>query len=198
MRIPDKYSLMELYHNRNFSVKVIADTLNCSENKINYWFKKYGIRKRSISEAIYLKRNPAGDPFKKKELKTSEDFLLYGLGLGLYWGEGTKSNKLSVRLGNTNPLIIKTFLKFLYEIYAVDKNKLKFGLQVFNDMDPKKAKEFWITELQTTSDKFQKVIVSSPVGNGTYKNKTKYGVLTVYLHNKKLRDILCSEVEKIK
>ncbi len=33
---------------------------------------------------------------------------------------------------------------------------------------------------------------------GTYRQKSAHGVVTVYFHNKKLRDILLAEIEKIK
>ena len=62
--------------------------LNCSEHKINYWLNKYGITKRNISDAIYLKYNPKGDPFRFILPKNKKDERLFGLGLGLYWGGG--------------------------------------------------------------------------------------------------------------
>lgn len=197
MKTVTKDILLDLYTSKKLSVKVIADSFNCSENKITYWLNKYGIKKRSISEAIYIKRNPNGDPFKESKLTSKTEFILYGIGLGLYWGEGTKSNKLSIRLGNTNPNIIKTFLNFLHKIYNIDKNKLKFGLQVFNDMDPIGAKNFWKRELNLKNGQFQKIVITPSRGLGNYRNKTKYGVLTLYYHNKKLRDIICGELEKI-
>ena len=72
------------------SVHAIARELNCSDGKINYWLEKHFIPKRSISDAIYTKHNPNGNPFSLKILKTNSDSFLFGLGLGLYWGEGTK------------------------------------------------------------------------------------------------------------
>ena len=73
---------------------------------------KYGIKRRSISDAIYEKHNPNGDPFSIKEVTTIEEAKLYGLGVGVYWGEGNKANKHSVRLGNTDPDLILRFVDF--------------------------------------------------------------------------------------
>jgi len=190
------HSLAQLYLEKNLSVAEISKLEKCSEGKINYWLAKFNIPKRTISDAIYLKRNPEGDPFKVKVPSNQEEAMLLGLGLGLYWGEGTKSNKLSIRLGNTNPRIIEKFIEFLVKIYGINKEKLRFGLQIFSDMKPDKALKFWLNELGIGKQQFQKVIVTKSRGVGTYRHKTKYGVLTVYFHNKKLRDILCSALEK--
>lgn len=174
---------------------MIAKKLCVSEHKINYWFSKYGISKRSISEAVYLKKNPNGDPFKFKIPRTKADSILFGIGIGLYWGEGNKRNKSSLRLGNVDPNLIKVYMSFLEKIYSVDKHKLRFGLQIFSDIFPEIAKKFWINKLNIKPSQFQKVIVTPTRGKGTYKNKSEYGVLTVYFNNSKLKKIMDGLIE---
>ncbi|MEX1064266.1 MAG: hypothetical protein WED06_03035 [Candidatus Paceibacterota bacterium] len=175
----------------------IAGEINCSLNKVKYWMVKHGIPTRSISEAVYIKNNPNGDPFKIKTPRNKNEALLKGLGLGLYWGEGTKANKVSVRLGNTDPALINNFIKFLIRCYNIDKKDLKFGLQLFNDINPEEALHFWRKYLKVTKNQFQKVVVTPSRGPGTYRKKVKFGVLTVYYHNRKLRDIICEELKKL-
>lgn len=173
------------------SSKEISDELDCSVSKVNYWIRKHDIEKRSVSEAIYAKNNPDGDPFNKPSIESKEDAFLYGMGLGLYWGEGTKSSDHAVRLGNTDPDLIKMFIRFLKEIYNIDQEKLSFGLQIFGDMNKEETVQFWIDELEVSRDQFYKVIVTPERGVGNYNTKTKHGVLTVYFNNTKLRDIVC-------
>ena len=194
--IPENFLIKEYLTNK-YSATQIARKLECSPSKVTYWLQKYNIQKRSISDAIYIKSNPAGDPFKTQKQKTDEDWFLLGMGLGLYWGEGTKANKHSVRLGNTDPKLILMFLKFLNVTYKINKTKLHFGLQIFSDMDPKDALSFWCEELQVSKEQFQKVIVTPSRGAGTYRNKTQHGVLTVYFNNKKLRDIIVGAITKL-
>ena len=90
------------------------------------------------------------------------------------------------------------FIKFLKEIYSIKKEKLKFGLQIFSDINPEEALSFWIRRLDVSKDQFQKPVVSKVRGNGTYKIKSKFGVLTVYFNNIKLRNIIISEIEKLR
>src|SRR3989344_2914295 len=96
----------------------IADFLNCSLHKVAYWMEKHQVKTRSRSDATYLKRNPNGDPFKFRQPKNLGEAWLFGLGIGLYWGEGTKANQGSVRLGNTDPELIKKFIQFLVTFFS--------------------------------------------------------------------------------
>ena len=192
-----KEELEKLYLQEKNSVRVIAERFSCSEQRINYWLAKYGIPKRSISESIYLKNNPNGDPFSFKKPTTLDEAFLFGLGMGLYWGEGNKKNLNTVRLGNTDPRLVKKFIEFLENTYRVKKEKFRFGLQIFSDMSPRSALTFWVKSLRVSEKQFGKVIVTPARSLGTYRHKTRHGVLTVYVSNKKLRDLLCAEVEKL-
>lgn len=170
----------------------ISRQLDCSINKVTYWMDKYSIKRRSISDAIYLQHNPKGDPFKIKRITSLDEATLLGVGIGLYWGEGNKRNRHSVRLGNTDPGIVKEFIRFLTELCGVDKVKLKFGLQIFSDTNPDTAIDFWTSSLGVKASQFTKVIITPSRGVGTYKNKCVNGVITVQFHNYKLRDIIVS------
>jgi hypothetical protein len=191
--------LLELWYLRDKkSVHTIAAELNCSDGKINYWMEKHSIPKRSISDAIYTKHNPKGDPFSSRILQTNSDSFLFGLGLGLYWGEGTKMNQTSVRLGNTDPYLVRAFLIFLRKIYGIDESKLRFAIQIFTDRDQKREERFWREFLNVEARQFYKTINTRSGSIGTYRKKSEHGVLTVYFGNKKLRDILIGEIEKLK
>jgi len=184
-------------YNDGKSMQDIAQEMSCSLNKVKYWMDKHKIPIRSISEAIYLKNNPDGDPFKIKDPRNKEEALLKGLGLGLYWGEGTKADKYSVRLGNSDPALIKYFIQFLLKIYDINKKDFKFGLQLFNDSNPDEMLNFWTRYLGVNKEQFQKVVITPSRGAGTYRKKVKYGVLTAYYHNKKLRNIIGEELKKL-
>lgn len=196
-KLPEK-ELRNLYLVENLSAAQIARLFDCSLHKVDYWLKQHLIPKRSISEAVYVKRNPTGDPFSVRSPRTLDDAFLRGLGLGLYWGEGTKSNKSSIRLGNTDVRLIKKFMEFLVRMYGVKKDRFKFGLQVFNDVSPASARKYWCRELGISPHKLQKVVVSRVRGRGSYNNKSEHGVLTVYFNNKKLRDVICADVERLR
>lgn len=186
----EKQSLEQLYLKDKLSMIEIAAQLDCSVHKVVYWMDRHHMKRRTISDAIYLKNNPNGDPFCIKPIKSRADAKLLGLGLGLYWGEGTKANKYAVRLGNTDPALLNMFIRFLVELFGVDKKHLHFGLQIFTDIDTKVALEYWTDELGVNPSQFYKPTVTKSGSIGSYHQKSIYGVVTVYFHNKKLRDIL--------
>jgi hypothetical protein len=194
----DKQTIEHMYVKERLSAKDIASRLCCSEHKVHYWLAKHRVPKRSISEAVYLVNNPTGDPFYEVKRRSHDDVFLYGLGLGLYWGEGTKRNKNAVRLGNTDPMLVRAFIAFLERCFGVAKNDLRFGLQVFSDIDPIMARMFWMEILEVRSDQFYKKIVCTKSGKmGTYRRKIPHGVLTVYFNNTRLQDRLVSRIEEI-
>lgn len=59
----------------------IGQKLGISSHKIVYWMKKHRLKRRSRSEATYVKRNPNGDPFCIKRNLTERERQLLGLGL---------------------------------------------------------------------------------------------------------------------
>lgn len=185
-----KDTLEKLYITDRKSMMEISKELGFSHHKVVYWMDKHAITRRTISEAVYQKINPKGDPFSIKEIQTLDEAELFGLGIGLYWGEGTKANKYSLRLGNSDPSLLDTWIQFLTKLYGVSKADLRFGLQIFTDIAPNDAINYWIKELNIEETQFYKVHITPSGSLGTYRKKSKYGVLTVYFHNKKLRDII--------
>lgn len=186
-----KALLERRYLREGKSFQEIADALACSVNCVQYWMRRHGIPSRTRSEALYVKCNPSGDPFAIKSDLNRRDLLLMGLGMGLWWGEGNKRQKKSVRLGNTDPELIQVYIAFLTEICGVKKERLHFGLQVFSDMDPAKVKRWWLRHLRVRPSQFlPKTVVTPARGIGNYREKTKYGVLTVYCYNVKLRSVM--------
>ncbi|MFH0806150.1 MAG: hypothetical protein V1885_00240 [Candidatus Brennerbacteria bacterium] len=187
---PVSKSALRRWYGNGKSMQEIADVLGCSLHKVKYWMEKYRLPRRKYSEALYLKNNPKGDPFRLTLPHTLKEAELYGMGLGLFWGEGNKMDPRSVRLGNTNPLLIEKFLNFLVATFHVRREDFKFSLQIFSDMNPSVAMDFWAKHLKIKRDQFYKTTVTRSGSIGTYRKKSKYGVLTVYYHNKKLRDLL--------
>ena len=188
--------LKYLYINKRLSASEISKIFNCSENKINFWLNYYKIKKRNISEAIYVKRNPDGDPFHIKRRFNKRELELNGLGLGIYWGEGDKNpNNTSVRLSNSDPFLVAKFREFLRKIYGVKEEKIRYGLILFNDIKESEAIKFWENNLGIKREQLGKIAIIPPQGKGTYKKKSKYGVFLMSFSNKKLKEIILKDIQ---
>jgi hypothetical protein len=191
-----KKDLTELYR-KGRSMKQIAGIFSCSLHKVVYWMNKYQLLRRTLSQAIYLSANPRGDPFKIKTSLNKKETFLFGLGLGIYWGEGEKISKGQVRVTNTNPAIIKTFIRFLMNICRLEKRKLLFQIICFNDSDPVQVRKYWAEELKIKEEKFGKIIQIPKQGKGTYKKKSVNGVCVLTISSIKLKPWIMGELEKL-
>jgi hypothetical protein len=189
--------LEELYIDGKMSVSKISILCGCSQNKINYWLKKYNISKRSIADAVYLIKNPDGDPFLFRKPRTTQEHILFGLGLGIYWGEGLKRGNCGLRLTNTDIKMMSRFIDFLVTFFKIKKDKLRFSLQVFADINKEEALNYWMKGLDVKRGQFYKTITSEVRGKGTYKYKSQYGVLILYFNNIKLKKIILEMIEKM-
>ena len=191
-----KKEIISLYQ-KGFSMQEIANKVGWSLHKVSYWLDKSSISKRSPSEATYLKRNPNGDPFKIKNKLNKSEVLLKGLGLGLYWGEGNKASDHSVRLGNSDPKLIRFFREFLIKICGIKREKLRYSLLLFNDANKKDAVNFWNEQLNLVPGQIKSITSLKPRGKGTYKKKSMTGVLLIEFCNTKLKKEIDKMVETL-
>jgi len=189
-----KKEIKRLYKG-GLSMKEISQKLGC--NTVAYWMKKIGIPRRNISDAVYQRLNPNGDLFHIKENLSAKEQKLFGLGIGLYLGEGNSNNKHAVRLCNSDPKIIKLFRKFLIKICRIDQKKLRYNLLLFNDASKKKALNFWAKELGITKKQIGSVTSLKSRGEGTYKKKSMTGVLIIEFNNVKLRKEIDNMIENL-
>lgn len=189
--------LRNLYMSQRKSSFEIAEQLGCSIHKVNYWMDKFNLARRSQSEATYVKRNPNGDPFVLHKPVSIREGVLYGLGLGLYWGEGTKASMSAIRLGNTDPELIAQFMNFLRRFYSIKKRSLHFSLQLFHDNNIDESLDFWCKYLKIDRRQFSKPVFSPSQSTGTYKRKAQYGVVTVQFNNTKLRRVISKQLAEI-
>ncbi len=193
-----KEILEKLYINEKKSTRQIGVILKCKEQKVNYWLAKHRIPKRSISEAVYDYKHPKGDPFTHNLPKNLEEGILYGLGLGLYWGEGQKRGKNGLRITNSDPYVLKNFIRFLELFFKIDKNDLHFSIQVPSSVSIEVAEKYWQDILSIPADQFYKTIKLPSRGIGTYKYKSEYGVVILYFNNTRLKEQICDLIENFR
>lgn len=61
----------------------------------------------------------------------------------LYWCEGAKARSGSLSFGNSDPMLIKTFLLLLRQCYVADERKLRITVLCRADQDTAALEEFW-------------------------------------------------------
>lgn len=88
------------------------------------------------------------------------------LGASLYLCEGTKERSLkrggkifAVEFTNTDPRVVKIFLRFLREIIGADESRIKAELFSYPDLNERELKKFWSKVTKIPSNRFQKTII---------------------------------------
>ena len=64
-------------------------------------------------------------------------------GLFLYLGEGQKGNRWAVGISNSDPEVIRFAVRWLTNILAVPKDKIRLYIHLYKDMDYAKEFNFW-------------------------------------------------------
>jgi len=183
------YTIINHYINGK-SIKDIAKTTSFSTRKIRSVLIKNGVKRRTHSEANYVKANPNGDPFKIRKKLTPEEDHLKVMALGLYLTEGSIKHKHSVKFSNSNPGIVKIFIKFLKVICRVPANKIKASLIAYPDVNISEARKYWSVFLDLPVGQFTKTTVLKARNNGSAKRHSDVGTATLYVHNSKLLKII--------
>ena len=98
----------------------------------------------------------------------------------LYLGEGGKFiGRAGVMLGNSDPKIIKIFLRLMRSTYVIDEAKFRCTLQCRADQDIVKLESFWSRVANIPLSKFYKAQIDKRTIGKATKKKDYSGVLRV-------------------
>ncbi|MDO8741837.1 MAG: hypothetical protein Q7J11_01700 [Candidatus Roizmanbacteria bacterium] len=137
--------------------------------------------KRRKYLSLLLKKN--SDSIKKINVSTQK--LLLSI---LYLGEGAKYiSAPCLTLGNSNPLIIKFYLKLLKNCYTIDKLKFRGRIQCRFDQDIKVLENFWVSITGIEKKQFYPTYVDKrTIGKPTLKKNYK-GVCTIHYFDARIQ-----------
>ena len=179
----DAIKIKALYWKDNLPAKEIAKDLQVSLWSLYDFMERNNIPRRSYSEANYLV-NKDKPVFCIKESLSGLEQRLKIAGIMLYWAEGTLKGA-TVDFANSNPKMIKVFLRFLREICGVSNSRLRIYLYAYAYQDLNKLKSYWSSITGVPLTQFTKPYVR--IGNpNTSGRKMLYGLVHVRYNDKKL------------
>lgn len=184
------------------SYSEIKRRLKVSKSTLSYWLKDFPLNEEKILElrrknwtkgeagrekfrlAMRKKKEDLAkqvyDKYKEKLKKISkENFFIAGL--MLYLGEGAKKKESSIVLANTDPKVIKFFIKWMIEFLDIPKDKMRAQLHLYENMDIVKEKDFWKKELGFSEKQFYKISVRKLQKTSfSYKSSFNHGTCSLY------------------
>ncbi len=123
---------------------------------------KSKIKRQSIADAHRLAKTNIGNI-------TERDIFM--LGIGLYIGEGSKTNSI-VRIVNSDPAIIRFAILWLTRKCGVSNSNLVARIHLYPDIDIAHARRYWSQETGLQVSQFQK----ESVDRRTNKQTRREGV----------------------
>ena len=183
-----KKLIEKLYRKEKLSGAEIAKKLKTTQWAIIGFMARNGILRRTFKEAnqICFANKPL--TFSVKKRLSAKDRKLKMAGVLLYWAEGAKANGkngCTVDFANSNPEMVRIFVKFLRKICRVDEKKLRVYLYCYSDQDIENIKNYWYSLTNIPKSQFSKPYVKNdflPEKSG----KMKYGLVHIRYADKKL------------
>ncbi len=136
-------NLLQMYKN-GVSGVLIADKLELPVRQVYRILEKNGIARRTSAHSNSLRFFREAPTFRIKIKMNFEEKLLWISGLMLYWAEGSHYEKKHILdFANSNPDMVKIFLRFLREVCGVDEKRLRVYLYCYANQDIGNIKKFW-------------------------------------------------------
>lgn len=175
-RFKDKEKAIKLRLNGK-SYSQIKKIIGVSKSTLSYWLKDHPLSEERIRE---LKSDPRRiEKYRATRLRQKQERFnkvyreekkkllpltkrdLFIAGLFLYWGEGEKTKEANIALSNTNPAVLKFFIRWLRKSLNIPKEKIKVKLHLYKDMNIKKKIDFWSKTLLISKNQFRKSYIKS-------------------------------------
>lgn len=212
-----KEKAVKLRLEQNLSYSQILSQVPVAKSTLSEWLRFFPLSKDKILELkkrgsergvisrerfIATMRRKREERMKKvygtcleRMLKIPRD-AFFVAGLMLYLGEGSKTIYSKIALANTDPKIIKFFVKWLAEFLEIRKSNLKAQLHLYPNMDIEKEKGFWKDILGFKDEQFYKPYISKILrGSFTYKESFRHGTCSVYFGSVEKKSELMSSIQ---
>lgn len=185
--------IRQLYWDKKYTVAEIANRLGISFWQLYDFMHRYSISRRTYSEANYI-ANKTKPRFDLKSNLSIADKKLKIAGIMLYWAEGTFIGN-TVDFANSNPEMIKIFLKFLREICGVKKERLRVYLYAYQYHNIEELKAYWHNITKIPLPQFTKPYIRK--GNQNLSGrKLLHGLIHIRYNDKRLLGVIKNWIDE--
>ena len=200
-----KAKAIKLRIENNLSYSAILAQIPVAKSTISEWLRHFPLSEEQILEIKkegWKKGEISRERFRETMRKKREERMkkiynacfariskipkdaFFVAGLMLYLGEGGKTVYSKIALANTDPKIIRFFIKWLIEFLNIPKSGLKAQLHLYPTMDIEKEKEFWKNELGFNDPQFYKsYITKNKKSSFLYKESFRHGTCSLTFSN---------------
>ncbi len=213
--------VVNLRINEELSYSEIQKRFAIPKSTLSYWLKDIPLSKERIDELRFCGRKKAEGKIEKfresmrikkekEEKNVYEKYLgkfseikdvensFFAAGLMLYLGEGDKRNKNRVNLANTDPEIIRFFIKWVVHFFNIEKKKIRFQLHLYENMKIGDEENYWKKELDVFPNQLYKSQIRKLKKNSfSYSSHDSHGTCSLYISNTKLKTEIMMAIKAI-
>ncbi len=196
----EKAVKLRIEHKKSYSA--IARKLNVPKSTLSYWLSELPLSREEVSalrRAAWTRGEASRERFRdtmrakkaesnsKVRARMEQRILplssrdMYIAGIVLYIGEGDKRNPYRIALANSDPLVIDFFTRWLITFWSVSRQRIKFGLHLYSNMNIAKERKFWQDALGFGRKSFYKDQVRKVKSGFSYGEGYRHGTCTVYV-----------------
>ncbi len=167
------------------------------------------LRRNKNQKKLAIERKLARISEASKEINNLTKKELLILGTALYWAEGYKRVIIRkgqertchpVSLTNSDPYLVKCFMKFLREICATPEAKIKADIRIYNHLNENKLLEFWSKTTGIPRERFGKTyygVSKSSQGKKPF-NILPFGTIQIRVNSTELFHRIMGWIEGVK
>lgn len=200
-----KEAALEL-RNKGKSYGEISSLLNISKSTLSYWLSRVEVS--SKHKLALLQKQQEGrikGAQKRKDQRIAKEKLIFSkaekeiqglsrkdlwlMGTVAYWCEGSKQkdNNISGRVifANSDPFLIKLFIKWIKDICKVTEDRFIFNIYVHETRDLEPCLKYWSRILRIDKKYFAKTVLKRHKisTNRKYDNNLYFGLLRITIRN---------------
>lgn len=204
MKKAEKDSARILRH-RGYSMNQIVSELGVAKSSVSLWVRdielsdthRAGLSARGRSvESIERRRisRLANERARRSIVfKAAAESILsfteeqiFLIGLGLYWGEGSKTSRGSASFFNSDPRSIQIMMRFYKEIGEVPDLKFRGHIFLHPHLDSSKAEEYWSKISGIPLSQFNKTTMQHNRASKGKKDSLPLGTFAITVHDTNL------------
>ena len=202
MKWVEREKARRLRRDDGLSVKTIATSLGVSSSSVSRWVRDVPLTPQQEAALIAADPSKGGrlqahrgwaDLCRRRRLAAQEagralaalGTPLHVMGCMLFWAEGSKSRN-SVKFTNSDPDMLRLFVRFLRECYAVEDEQLTFAVNVHlgNGLSLAEVEGYWLDLLELPAGSLRTASVNRASRASRWRrNVLPYGTGRVSVHS---------------
>jgi len=192
------------------SYREIAKIAGVSKSSVSKWCKNLKLtlyaqrileKKSRYPKELFVKYNQLkAEQVRKENQKIRKEaasevrplskYELLLIGAALYWGEGWKRENPGKYHGicfvNSDPNMVKLFLRFLRKVIQIPEEKLKVNIQIHPNIDAISAINFWSKVTKIPKERFRITTqISKASQRKRPKNSLPYGTFKLSVNDRR-------------